>query len=71
MKRVVCLLLSLILLLGLLPTALAADGEETPGPIALRVGGKEIDEGAVTEEGQVYLPLIETGKAHWCGSSVG
>ena len=27
MKRVVCLLLSLILLLGLLPTALAADGE--------------------------------------------
>lgn len=28
MKRVVCLLLSLILLLGLLPTALAADGEE-------------------------------------------
>lgn len=29
MKRVVCLLLSLILLLGLLPTALAADGEET------------------------------------------
>ena len=31
MKRVVCLLLSLILLLGLLPTALAADGEETGG----------------------------------------
>ena len=29
MKRVVCLLLSFILLLGLLPTALAADGEET------------------------------------------
>ena len=29
MKRVVCLLLSLILLLGLLPTALAADGEGT------------------------------------------
>lgn len=29
MKRVVCLLLSLILLLGLLPAALAADGEET------------------------------------------
>lgn len=29
MKRVVCLLLSLILLLGLMPTALAADGEET------------------------------------------
>ena len=29
MKRVVCLLLCLILLLGLLPTALAADGEET------------------------------------------
>ena len=29
MKRVVCLLLSLILLLDLLPTALAADGEET------------------------------------------
>ena len=29
MKRVVCLLLSLILLLGLLPTALAADGDET------------------------------------------
>lgn len=32
MKRVVCLLLSLILLLGLLPTALAADGEESPSP---------------------------------------
>ena len=29
MKRVVCLLLSLILLLGLLPTALASDGEGT------------------------------------------
>ncbi|MDD6543411.1 MAG: S-layer homology domain-containing protein [Clostridiales bacterium] len=29
MKRVVCLLLSLVLLLGLLPTALAADGEGT------------------------------------------
>ena len=32
MKRVVCLLLSLILLLGLLPTALAADGEGSPSP---------------------------------------
>lgn len=33
MKRAVCLLLSLILLLGLLPTALAADGEETGGKL--------------------------------------
>ena len=41
----------------------AAGGEETPGPMALRVGGKEIDVGAVTEDGKVYLPLIETGKA--------
>ena len=32
MKRVVCLLLSLILLLGLLSTALAADGEGSPSP---------------------------------------
>ena len=37
--------------------------EETPGPIALRVDKKEIPVGAVTEEGRIYLPLIETGKA--------
>ena len=37
--------------------------EETPGPIALRVDEKEIPVGAVTEEGRIYLPLIETGKA--------
>ena len=38
-------------------------GEETPGPTALRVDDEELDVGAVTEEGQVYLPLMETGKA--------
>ena len=49
MKRVVCLLLSLILLLGLLPTALAADGGETgeqpaygePVGFTVRIGGEE------------------------------
>ena len=35
MKRVVCLLLSLSLLLGLMHTALAADGEETGGAVRL------------------------------------
>ena len=49
MKRVVCLLLSLILLLGLLPTALAADGEETgekleygePVGFTVKIGNEE------------------------------
>jgi len=49
MKRVVCLLLSLILLLGLLPTALAADGEGTgekleygePVGFTVKIGNEE------------------------------
>ena len=41
----------------------AAGGEETPGPLALRVDGKELDVHAVTEEGGVFLPLEETAKA--------
>lgn len=40
-----------------------AAGEETPGPLSLTVAGKEIPEGAIAEEGNIYLPLIETGKA--------
>lgn len=40
-----------------------AGGEETPGPLPLSVAGEDIPDGAVTEEGKVYLPLLETGKA--------
>ena len=40
-----------------------AASEETPGPLSLTVAGKEIPEGAIAEEGNIYLPLIETGKA--------
>ena len=41
----------------------AAGGEETPGPLALRVGGEEIETGAVAEEGGLFLPLVETAEA--------
>jgi len=40
-----------------------AGGEETPGPIALRVDGEDIEAGAVMEEDTLYLPLEETAKA--------
>jgi len=38
-----------------------AGGEETPGPLPLRVGEEDVPEGAVKEEGKAYLPLVETG----------
>ena len=48
----------------------AAGGEETPGPLALRVDGEEIALRAVMEEGRVFLPLEETAKAlGWSAAS--
>lgn len=41
----------------------ATGGEETPGPIALRVDDNEVEVGAVMEEGNLLLPLEETAKA--------
>ena len=38
-------------------------GGETPAPIRLRADGKEIDVGALEEEGRLFLPLVETGEA--------
>ena len=40
-----------------------AAGGETPAPIRLRADGKEIDVGALEEEGRLFLPLVETGEA--------
>ena len=37
--------------------------EETPAPIRLRVEGRDIDIGALEEEGRLFLPLAETGEA--------
>ena len=37
--------------------------EETPAPIRLRVEGRDIDIGALEEEGRLFLPLEETGEA--------
>lgn len=41
----------------------AAGGEETPGPLTLRVDGEALDVGAVIEEDKLLLPLEETGEA--------
>lgn len=40
----------------------AGSAEETPGPIRLRVDGKEADVGAIEEQDMLLLPLIETAK---------
>jgi len=37
--------------------------EETPAPIRLRVEDRDIDIGALEEEGRLFLPLAETGEA--------
>lgn len=37
--------------------------EETPAPIHLRVEDRDIDIGALEEEGRLFLPLEETGEA--------
>lgn len=37
--------------------------EETPAPIHLRVEDRDIDIGALEEEGRLFLPLAETGEA--------
>lgn len=37
--------------------------EETPAPIHLRVEDRNIDIGALEEEGRLFLPLAETGEA--------
>lgn len=37
--------------------------EETPAPIHLRVEGRDMDIGALEEEGRLFLPLAETGEA--------
>ena len=40
----------------------AAD-EETPAPIRLRVEDRDVDIGALEEDGRLFLPLAETGEA--------
>ena len=40
----------------------AAD-EETPAPIRLRVEDRDVDVGALEEDGRLFLPLAETGEA--------
>ena len=40
-----------------------AGGEETPGPIALRVDGEALDAGAMREGDRLLLPLVETAEA--------
>ena len=37
--------------------------EETPAPIRLRVEDRDIDIGALEEDGRLFLPLAETGEA--------
>lgn len=37
--------------------------EETPAPIHLRVEDRDMDIGALEEEGRLFLPLAETGEA--------
>lgn len=37
--------------------------EETPAPIRLRVEDRDMDIGALEEEGRLFLPLAETGEA--------
>lgn len=40
-----------------------AGGEETPGPIALRVDGEALKAGAMREGDRLLLPLVETAEA--------
>ena len=40
-----------------------AGGEETPGPIALRVDGEALDAAAMREGDRLLLPLVETAEA--------
>lgn len=40
-----------------------AEETESPGPLLLRVGDTEIEPGAVTENGELLLPLEATGEA--------
>ena len=44
------------------PSMEAAD-EETPAPIRLRVENRDVDIGALEEDGRLFLPLAETGEA--------
>ena len=44
------------------PSVEATD-EETPAPIHLRVEDRDMDIGALEEEGRLFLPLAETGEA--------
>lgn len=44
------------------PEESALAGEETPGPIALRVSGEEIKNRALEENGKLLLPLVETAE---------
>lgn len=37
--------------------------EETPAPIRLRVEDRDMDIGAIEEDGRLFLPLAETGEA--------
>lgn len=47
-----------------------AGGEETPGPIRLRVDGEEADVGAIEEQDMLLLPLVETATLlDWKASS--
>ena len=54
MKRVICLLLSLILLLGLLPTALAADGDSPNWVIEVNSSGAESGQSRAQELRVMY-----------------
>ena len=40
-----------------------AGGEETPGPIALRVDGEALEAAAMREGDRLLLPLVETAEA--------
>lgn len=48
----------------------APDSDESPAPIALRVGGEKTEAGAVMEQEELLLPLIETAeKLGWTAES--
>lgn len=44
------------------PEESAPAGEETPGPIVLRVNGEELKTRALEENGKLLLPLVETAE---------
>jgi len=48
----------------------APDSDESPAPIRLEVDGKEAEDGAIMERGELLLPLEETGeKLGWKAKS--